>query len=70
GGKKTAPAKVIVNGKTIRMTIHEGMNRQVRRMFSAFGYTVRSLKRVRVGKLVLKDLQLGQYKEIEKKDII
>jgi 23S rRNA pseudouridine2605 synthase len=70
GNKKTATAKVIANGKTIRVTIHEGMNRQVRRMFSAFGYTVRSLKRVRIGKLVLKDLQLGEYKHIEKKDII
>jgi 23S rRNA pseudouridine2605 synthase len=66
-GKKTAPAKVLVNGKIIRITIHEGWNRQVRKMFSAFGYTVRSLKRVRVGKLVLKDLQLGQYKQIDKK---
>src|SRR5258708_9699971 len=35
-GKKTAPAQVIVNGATIRITIHEGRNRQVRRMFSAF----------------------------------
>ncbi|MBX4187034.1 MAG: rRNA pseudouridine synthase [Candidatus Doudnabacteria bacterium] len=69
-GTKTAPAKVLVNGTTIRVTIHEGRNRQVRRMFSSFGYTIRSLKRVRVGKLVLKDLQLGQYKLIEKKDII
>ncbi|HEX9503724.1 MAG TPA: pseudouridine synthase [Patescibacteria group bacterium] len=69
-GKKTAPAQVIVNGATIRITIHEGRNRQVRRMFSAFGYTVRSIKRVRVGKLRLKDLQLGQYKAIDKKEIV
>src|SRR6185436_13648199 len=41
-GKKTAPAKVAVNGSTINITIHEGWNRQVRRMFSAFGYTVRN----------------------------
>ncbi len=69
-GKKTAPAKVLVNGNTVRITIHEGWNRQVRRMFSAFGYTVRNVKRVRVGKLYLKELQLGEYKVIEKKDII
>ena len=69
-GKKTAPAQVRVNGTTINITIHEGMNRQVRRMFSAFGYTVRSLKRIRVGKLKLNDLQLGQYKFIDRKEII
>jgi 23S rRNA pseudouridine2605 synthase len=69
-GKMTAPAHVRVNGKTIFITIHEGWNRQVRRMFAAFGYTIRNLKRVRVGKLKLGDLQLGQHREINKKDII
>ncbi len=69
-GKKTAPAKVIANGTTIRITIHEGWNRQVRRMFSAFGYSVRNLKRVRVGKLRLGDVKLGQYKLIDKKEIV
>jgi len=69
-GKKTAPAKVIVNGTTVHITIHEGWNRQVRRMFSAFGYTVRSLKRIRVGKLRLGNVQLGQYKVIDKKEIL
>jgi len=69
-GKKTAPAKVRTNGTTVYITIHEGFNRQVRKMFSAFGYTVRSLKRVRIGKLRLNDLQLGKYKEISKKELI
>ncbi len=69
-GKKTAPAKVIVNGTTVRITIHEGWNRQVRRMFSAFGYTIRSIKRVRVGKLLLGNLKLGEFKHISKTDII
>jgi 23S rRNA pseudouridine2605 synthase len=69
-GKKTAPANVRVNGTTVFITIHEGWNRQVRRMFSAFGYTVRSIKRVRVGKLRLGGLQLGEYKMIERKEII
>ena len=69
-GKKTAPAQVRVNGTTIYITIREGWNRQVRRMFSAFGYTVRSLKRVRIGKLKLNNLQLGEYKQVTKQDII
>jgi pseudouridine synthase len=69
-GKKTAPAKVRTNGTTVFITIHEGMNRQVRKMFSAFGYTVRNLRRIRIGKLHLNDLQSGQYKLVDKKEII
>src|SRR4051812_19140985 len=66
-GKKTAPAKIRTDGTTVYITIHEGWNRQVRKMFSAFGYTVRSLKRVRIGKLHLNDLQSGQYRKVDKK---
>jgi len=69
-GKKTAPAKVRTNGTTIYITIHEGWNRQVRRMFGVLGYTVRNLKRIRIGKLKINDLQLGEHKMIDKKEII
>lgn len=71
-GKMTAPAKVNIQGTTVFLTIHEGWNRQIRKMFSAFGYTVRNLKRIRIGQLKLNNLQLkpGEYKAIEKKDII
>jgi 23S rRNA pseudouridine2605 synthase len=69
-GKKTAPAKVRTQGTTVYITIHEGWNRQVRKMFSAFGYTVRNLKRIRIGKLNLENLQSGAYREIKKKDLI
>jgi 23S rRNA pseudouridine2605 synthase len=68
-GKKTAPAKVRTNGTTVYITIHEGWNRQVRKMFGAFGYTVRNLKRVRIGKLKLNDLELGKYKMVERKEL-
>jgi 23S rRNA pseudouridine2605 synthase len=69
-GKKTSPAKLRTNGTTVYITIHEGMNRQVRKMFGSLGYTVRNLKRVRIGKLKLNDLAPGQFKAIEKKEII
>ncbi|MBI2607408.1 MAG: rRNA pseudouridine synthase [Candidatus Doudnabacteria bacterium] len=69
-GKKTSPAKLQVNGKTVRLTIHEGWNRQIKRMFAAFGLTVRSIKRIRIGKLQLSGLELGQSKIIQRKDII
>ncbi len=69
-GKKTAPSTIRTNGTTVYITIHEGMNRQVRKMFGSLGYSVRNLRRIRIGKLKLNDLQLGQYKIIDRKDII
>ncbi|MEO8065448.1 MAG: pseudouridine synthase [Candidatus Doudnabacteria bacterium] len=69
-GKKTSPAKLKISGTTVYITIHEGMNRQVRKMFGSLGYTVRNLKRIRIGKLTLNDLQLGQCKIIGSKEII
>ena len=69
-GKQTAPAKLRVNGTTVFITIHEGWNRQVRKMFSAFGLTVRNLKRIRIGKLKLNNLQLGEYMMVQKKDLV
>ena len=55
----------------VRITLHEGKKRQVRRMFSNVGLTVTSLKRIRVNRLTLpKDLALGQYRLIAKQDIL
>jgi 23S rRNA pseudouridine2605 synthase len=60
-GKRTAPAKLRLQGTTVYLTIHEGMNRQVRKMFGELGYSVRNLKRVRIGKLKLADIPSGGY---------
>lgn len=69
-GKKTAPAKARSSGKVVYLTIHEGWKRQIRRMFSALGYTVRNLKRIRIGKLKLGDLKAGEYRYLEKNQIL
>ena len=69
-GKKTAPAQVRASGQVVYLTIHEGWNRQIRRMFSYLGYTVRNLKRIRIGKLKLSNLQPGEYIKVERKDLI
>jgi pseudouridine synthase len=55
----------------IRIVIHEGKKRQIRRMFDAVGLTVKNLKRIRVNKLILpNDLPLGSYKLVKKEDIL
>ena len=66
---KTAPAKVrIVKEETfvtvVLVTIHEGRNRQVRRMFEEAGHKVLQLRRVRFGPLELGDLPRGQWREL------
>ncbi len=66
--KKTSPAKVkVLSAQQISMTIHEGMNRQIRRMLEAVGNRVVDLKRVRVGSLKLGNLKPGQWEKIEPK---
>lgn len=73
---KTAPAKVSMMsfdetaGKAIcEITIHEGRNRQVRRMFEAIGTPVVKLKRERFGFLDLGNLAPGEYRELTKHEV-
>lgn len=70
----TAPAKaclVRTVGKNalVRLTIHEGRNRQVRRMLAAIGYPVLALKRTQIGGLTLGDLQPGQWRFLSAQEI-
>lgn len=66
---KTLPAKVKVVRTSPRSTsliieIREGKNRQIRRMCQAIGHPVWELKRERIGKLGIRDLAEGQYREL------
>lgn len=73
-GRRTAPAKVKVlnaNGgiTEVKVTIHEGRNRQVKRMFEAVDCKVCYLKRISVGKFSLGSLQLGKWREFTETEI-
>ncbi|WP_068268569.1 pseudouridine synthase [Caviibacter abscessus] len=69
-GYKTAPAKVKRLGKNeVRVAIFEGKNRQVRKMFEVLGYTVKTLKRVKIGELVLGTLEVGKYRALTPEEI-
>jgi len=68
---KTAPAKVKMlsvdkqkQTAIIEIIIHEGRNRQVRRMFEAIGHEVLKLKRERYGFLTLQGLSAGDAREL------
>lgn len=65
----TSPAKVRVlgsgkGGSVLEITIHEGMNRQVRRMCKAVGHPVLQLERTAMGPLRLDGLQPGEWREL------
>ena len=62
-GKPLKPAKVDwQNSEQLRFVLNEGKKRQIRRMCEAVGLTVVGLKRVRIGKLMLGNLPLGQWR--------
>ncbi|MFP4473087.1 MAG: pseudouridine synthase [Candidatus Omnitrophota bacterium] len=73
-GEKTSPAQVQIlknDGKNtdFKITIHEGWNRQIRRMCEAVGCKVRYLKRLQHGPIVLGDLPKGKWRKLKMKEI-
>jgi len=73
-GRLTMPAKVeLLRQKkrraVLRITIHEGRNRQIRRMCEAVGHPVRSLKRVAIGGLRLGSLKPGEWRYLSAREL-
>ncbi len=74
GGFITSPAEAKLirhdkNSTVVEITIHEGKNRQVRRMFKALGYPVQELERIGLGNLVIGRLARGSYRKLSKEEI-
>lgn len=74
-GYRIRPPKVVVlqhegDRAKIRITIHEGRNRQVRRMCQAAGMHVTRLRRIREGQLKLGDLPLGKWRHLTAGEIL
>ncbi len=72
----TKPAKVRImkideekNISRIEITIHEGKNRQVRRMCEAIGKKVLALHRSKIGNIGVKDLKLGTWRYLSQKEV-
>ena len=66
----TAPAQVArLEPNVLRITIHEGRNRQVRRMCEAVGHPVTRLVRSRIGPLVDRLLKPGEWRQLEPAEV-
>lgn len=73
-GKKTSPAECEIMEIDMGMTlveiiIHEGRNRQVRKMFEAVGHTVKALKRESIGIIELGNLPEGRWRHLTSSEI-
>lgn len=73
---KTKPAKVKIlkideerKISRIEITIHEGKNRQVRKMCEAVGYSVLALHRSKIGDITVKNLKIGEWRYLKKEEI-
>jgi 23S rRNA pseudouridine2604 synthase len=65
-GYTTKPAKVkMLSEKRLSIILTEGKKHQVRRMLAALGYTTLSLKRVRIGSILLGTLKSGETRELK-----
>jgi 23S rRNA pseudouridine2605 synthase len=74
GGYVTAPAQVNVIKQTAKsaivdISIHEGKNRQVRKMFKAVGCPVQELDRISIGNVYKARLKEGHYRKLTREEI-
>lgn len=71
--QRTKPCKIYFpykgNYQVVEITLTEGKNRQVRRMFQQFGYFVKKLHRVSYGSVDLTGLEPGQWRYLTKKEV-
>lgn len=71
---KTSPAQAEIadayDGHTyVRITIHEGKNRQVRKMFEAVGCKVDALQRIKIGTVELGNLPVGRWRHLTSHEV-
>jgi len=74
GGYVTAPAKIKIlrafeNITEVEIVIHEGKNRQIRKMCEKINHIVIKLKRISVGKIYLDDLEEGKWRYLTEDEI-
>lgn len=74
GGYITAPAQLELikehkDSSIVKVTIHEGKNRQIRRMMEVLDHPVITLKRISIGEINIDDLEKGKWRYLTQKEI-
>lgn len=74
GGYITAKAEIKVlkyedDKTTVEIGIHEGKNRQIRKMCAALNHNVLALKRISIGKIKLGNLKRGEYRDLTREEL-
>jgi pseudouridine synthase len=75
-GRRTAPARVTLRHASdddaqsiVEISLHEGRQRQVRKMFDAIGHPVVRLRRIRIGPIADEMLPKGRYRELTPQEL-
>lgn len=80
-GRRTAPAKIRLADRPVKTTesgaehtfveviLHEGRQRQVRRMFESIGNPVGRLRRMRIGPIVDENIPIGHWRELDEAEV-
>ncbi|NTU97918.1 MAG: rRNA pseudouridine synthase [Chlorobiaceae bacterium] len=70
-GEKVSPckAKILEDGMQVYLSIHEGKNHQVRRMFETLGFTVKRLERVAYAGLQAGELRRGEWRYLSRNEV-
>jgi len=69
--KITDACKVMqLNNITFKITLQQGLNRQIRRMCQHLGYRVKKLKRIRIMNIKLKDIPEGRWRYLTKEELV
>lgn len=69
GGASLKIIKRGFNESYLEITIRQGLNRQIRRMFARLGYKVKALKRTRIGNIGIKGMPVGACKRMTKSQV-
>jgi 23S rRNA pseudouridine2604 synthase len=57
-----------ISDKVFKIILEQGLNRQIRRMCSALGYSVKRLQRIRIMNIKLGNLKVGQWRDLTEKE--
>jgi 23S rRNA pseudouridine2604 synthase len=66
---KVTPADTRPGSRIFRITLTQGLNRQIRRMCEVLGYTVERLQRVRIMNIRLRALEEGQWRDLSGEEL-